>query len=120
MSKGKFALGAVVAALSGFVAGVLTAPKSGKETRDDLKNDALKAKDTVTKEAEKAKELATEKVEEVKQKAEKTVKDVKAKAEAVADDVADQANDLKARAEQAVEGAKKGFNKKPATKTTKK
>lgn len=36
----KFALGAAVAALAGFVAGILTAPKSGKETREDIKNTA--------------------------------------------------------------------------------
>jgi gas vesicle protein len=32
-----FALGAVVAGVAGYVAGILTAPKSGKETRDDIK-----------------------------------------------------------------------------------
>lgn len=46
MSKnsGKWALGAVVAAVVGYVAGILTAPKSGKETRKDIQNQALKAK----------------------------------------------------------------------------
>lgn len=40
MSKtGKnFALGAVFAAVAGYIAGILTAPKSGKETREDIKN----------------------------------------------------------------------------------
>lgn len=33
----KFALGAIFAATVGFVVGILTAPKSGKETRKDLK-----------------------------------------------------------------------------------
>lgn len=46
---GKYAAGAVVAALAGYAAGILTAPKSGKETRDDIKNSTLKAK----REAEK-------------------------------------------------------------------
>ncbi len=42
MSKGtkKFAVGTVVAAAAGYVAGMLTAPKSGKETRDDIKRAA--------------------------------------------------------------------------------
>ena len=40
MSK-KFGLGLAVGALVGAVAGILTAPKSGEETRKDLK---LKAK----------------------------------------------------------------------------
>jgi len=36
----KFALGAAVAAVGGYVAGVLTAPKSGKETRADIRKAA--------------------------------------------------------------------------------
>lgn len=34
----KFAIGALFAAVIGYIAGILTAPKSGKETREDLKN----------------------------------------------------------------------------------
>lgn len=37
---GKFALGALIAAAVGYVAGILTAPKSGKETRADIKQAA--------------------------------------------------------------------------------
>lgn len=43
MAKGttkKFAVGAAVAAAAGYVAGILTAPKSGKETRQDIKHTA--------------------------------------------------------------------------------
>lgn len=36
----KLALGAVVAGAVGYVAGILTAPKSGKETRKDIKDTA--------------------------------------------------------------------------------
>ena len=42
MSKGKFVLGALVGAAAGVVAGMLTAPKSGKETRADIKSKAAK------------------------------------------------------------------------------
>ncbi len=42
--KQKVALGALVGAAAGFVAGILLAPKSGKATREDLKKGA---KDTV-------------------------------------------------------------------------
>ncbi len=38
----KVAMGAMVGAAAGFVAGVLLAPKSGKETREDLKNSGKK------------------------------------------------------------------------------
>lgn len=36
----KWALGAIFAGLAGFLLGILTAPKSGKETRQDIKNAA--------------------------------------------------------------------------------
>lgn len=47
MSKGegkKLAIGAAVAGVAGYLAGILTAPKSGKETRQDVKNTAVKAR----------------------------------------------------------------------------
>jgi gas vesicle protein len=47
----KLALGAVVGAVAGVVVGVLMAPKSGKETRGDIKKRAVQLK----KNAEKAK-----------------------------------------------------------------
>src|SRR3990167_3664618 len=40
----KFAIGAAIAAAVGYVAGILTAPKSGKETRKDVQNAAVKVK----------------------------------------------------------------------------
>ncbi len=40
----KWAVAAVVAGAAGYVAGLLTAPKSGKETRKDIKDAAGKAK----------------------------------------------------------------------------
>lgn len=45
----KLAFGAIVGAAVGVVAGVLTAPKSGKETREDLMRKAGDAKDTAAK-----------------------------------------------------------------------
>jgi gas vesicle protein len=33
----KFAVGTIIAAAAGYIAGILTAPKSGKETRQDIK-----------------------------------------------------------------------------------
>ena len=41
-STKKFALGTVVAAAAGFLAGILTAPQSGKETRQDIKDTTVK------------------------------------------------------------------------------
>ncbi|MCA1806602.1 MAG: YtxH domain-containing protein, partial [Actinobacteria bacterium] len=39
--SGKFAIGAVFAAAAGYVTGILTAPKSGKETRKDIHDTAV-------------------------------------------------------------------------------
>lgn len=46
----RFAVGAVLAAAAGYVAGVLTAPKSGKETRQDIKDTAVKTYNAAEKE----------------------------------------------------------------------
>lgn len=40
-STKRFALGATLAAAAGYLAGILTAPKSGKETRKDIKDTAV-------------------------------------------------------------------------------
>ncbi len=40
----RFAIGTLVAAAAGYLTGILTAPKSGKETREDVRNAAVKAK----------------------------------------------------------------------------
>src|SRR6266496_3352867 len=50
----------IAAAAIGFVAGILLAPKSGKETREDLKNKALGAKDYADDKARKVKTAAME------------------------------------------------------------
>lgn len=49
----RLAVGSGVAAVAGYVAGVLTAPKSGKETRADIKNAAVKGVATAEKELKK-------------------------------------------------------------------
>lgn len=40
----KLAVGAAIVAATGYVAGILTAPKSGKQTRKDIKQSAIKTK----------------------------------------------------------------------------
>lgn len=92
MSKGKFALGAVIGAVAGVVAGFLTAPRSGKETRADLK-----------KKADELKAEAASKGEELKKKGEATYKDTK-----------DVAKDLQSRSERAFNSAKAEFKKDDA------
>lgn len=89
-SKGKFVLGAVFGAIAGAVTGLLMAPKSGKETREDLKN--------------KSKEIiADSKV---------AVEDVKERTADAAKVIKSEASTLKKRVDNAIDGAKKGFSKK--------
>ncbi|HSX36052.1 MAG TPA: YtxH domain-containing protein [Patescibacteria group bacterium] len=53
----RFALGTVLAAAAGYLAGILTAPKSGKETRQDIKETAVR---TVSEAEKQLKRLHTE------------------------------------------------------------
>lgn len=50
---GKVVIGTAVAAAAGYVAGILTAPKSGKETREDIKNKAVETYQAAEKELKK-------------------------------------------------------------------
>lgn len=52
--KSKFAVGTLIAAAAGYVTGLLTAPKSGKETRNDIKETANKAKSDAEKQLKHA------------------------------------------------------------------
>jgi gas vesicle protein len=49
----KFAFGTLLAAAAGYIAGILTAPKSGKETREDIKETAIKGKTEAEKQLKK-------------------------------------------------------------------
>lgn len=101
MSKHKVFLGTMVAAAAGLVTGWLTAPKSGKETRADLKDKADKARTEVQNRAEEVKGQVNQRSAELKVKATDTANELKARAE-----------DLKERANSAVEGARAGAEKK--------
>ena len=68
--KRNLAIGGVVLAGISYVAGVLTAPKSGKETRKDLKRAALKAKSEAEKKLKKAHSELNTTIDEVGKKAE--------------------------------------------------
>ena len=99
MAKGKFAFGAFVGVAAGFVAGILTAKKSGKETREELKNIALDKKDDAIAKAFEVKHKAGDVAEDVVEKAEKVAADV-------ADKVIDTTKGLKSKSQQAAKDAK--------------
>lgn len=56
-STKRWAFGAVFAAVAGYIAGILTAPKSGKETRQDIKETAEKG---ITEAEKQLKKLHTQ------------------------------------------------------------
>lgn len=84
----KKALAVVGAVAAGFVAGILTAPKSGKETRADLKKKADELKTEAGKYANKTKAAAKDAASSLKAGAQKvgdvaseTARDVKGNVE---------------------------------------
>ncbi|MGL5917558.1 MAG: YtxH domain-containing protein [Culicoidibacterales bacterium] len=83
--KKKFLVGAFLGAAAGALAGVLLAPKSGKETREDL--------------AEKAEELKTMTPEEIKEKAIEKAHEFK-------DIAVEKAEEMKEKAAHSLDGAK--------------
>lgn len=83
--KKKFLLGAMLGVAAGAAAGILFAPKAGKETREEL--------------AEKAEELKTMTPEEIKEKA-------LVKAEELREKALIKAEELKGKAAEKLEGAK--------------
>ncbi len=122
-----FAVGAIIAAGIGYVAGILTAPKSGKETRKDIQRSASKAKtegekqlkslysdlqdtiDKANKQTTKAKGKATKEYKEALVKADAAKKKAKLLLSALHDGDADDPN-LKAVIKE-VSAAKKNLVK---------
>ena len=100
--KGKFTLGAIVGIAAGVVAGILAAPKSGEETRNDIKQKANRLKNSANQKAGQAKRSANQKADQAKEIVTEA-----------ADDALDKAEDLKTRTKRAIKGAKSEFNKKP-------
>jgi len=73
----KFAIGALVAAGAGYLTGILTAPKSGKETREDIKDVAIKAKHETEKTLKLLHTEVTEQIDRAKNIANKVHKSSK-------------------------------------------
>lgn len=69
-SAKKWAVGAAVAGVAGYVAGILTAPKSGKETRKDIKDTAVKVKSEGEKKLKEAHSELNKVIDQVKDKGE--------------------------------------------------
>lgn len=81
MSKG---INAIVAAAAGFAAGILLAPKSGKETRDEIKAKALETKGQIDQKKDEAVEVLKEGATRAEAEARDMAKSVKKSAGTVA------------------------------------
>jgi len=90
----KIAIGTVVAAAAGYVAGILTAPKSGRETRRDIGKAASKLK---TEAEKKLKKLHSE-LSDLIADAEKKVKSTRFKASKGLTEALDNAKKAKEKA----------------------
>jgi gas vesicle protein len=78
MKKGtNIAFGAIIGAAVGVAAGILTAPKSGKETRDDIKQKADTVKSQVSKTGNDFIHKADEVTDEVRNKAKEAMNSVR-------------------------------------------
>ena len=98
------AITGTVAAAAGYIAGVLTAPKSGKQTRDDLKNKAGDGR------AEAEKDL-----KRLQEELDKVIKDAKAgsgklgkKAQKELAELVDKAKDNKQKASEVLSAIREG------------
>lgn len=67
-STKRWAIGAGIAAAAGYVAGILTAPKSGKETRKDIKDAAERGMAEAEKQLKKLHTQMTDVISEAKEK----------------------------------------------------
>ena len=65
-STKKFALWALIAGVGGYLAGILTAPQSGKETREDIKEGVVKGVAEAEKELKKLYEELNKLIDKVK------------------------------------------------------
>lgn len=65
----KVALGSVIAGIAGYVTGILTAPQSGQETREDIRDKASDIKDDARLELNIAQEKLAEAIREAQARA---------------------------------------------------
>jgi gas vesicle protein len=100
----KIAIGAALAAAAGYLTGLLTAPKSGKETRDDIKSTAVKGKTEAEKELKKLHTELNDLLGDVKEKGSdlsgKTAKELK--------DLADKASAAKEKTREVLSALHEG------------
>ena len=105
----KIALGTVIGIAAGFIAGILTAPKSGKETRKDIKDASSK----VINEAEKRLKVLYAELDEAIVKATQKAKTYKGKGRDKLDQLVDKAKDAKQKAKDMLSAIRSGDAEDP-------
>lgn len=103
-SSQKFSLGVIIGVILGAVAGLLTAPQSGKETRGDIKKKAKEARGT----AERKLKVAYKELNKISGDLKVKSKDLTGKAKDEADGLGKQAEQLKQRVKLAITVMKQG------------
>lgn len=110
MTKGKILLGTIIGVAAGFVTGVLTAPKSGKDTREGLKKKASEKKAEAIVKGKEIRSKAGDVAEDVVNKAEKVAgkaaDKVVSATEKAAGTVVDATKELKAKSRGAAKSAR--------------
>lgn len=105
MGKGKkFGVGVLLGAAAGLVTGLLTAPKSGKETRQDIKNKAGEWRGAAERKLKEAHKELDKLAGEAKAKA----KGLQGKAKEEMEGYAKKADELKERVKSAITSIKSG------------
>ena len=103
-STKRLALGTLFAAAAGYVTGILTAPKSGKETRQDIKN----AAETGMAEAEKQLKKLHTQMNDLISEAKKRVETLKGTAQKDLQTAIDKAVDAKEKARELLSALHEG------------
>jgi len=100
----KVAVGTLVAAAAGYVAGILTAPKSGKETRKDIKDKTAKSVAELEKQLKKLHTELTKVLDQAKEQA----KELKGKAREEIDTAMDKTKIVKEKARELLSAVHEG------------
>jgi gas vesicle protein len=100
----KLAIGGTIAAAAGYVAGILTAPKSGKQTRGDIKDAADHGMAEVEKELKKLHTELDKVIKEAKAGGDK----LSAKAKKELDEILDKAKDSKEKVREVLSALHEG------------
>ncbi len=100
----KVAVGTLIAAAAGYVAGILTAPKSGKETRKDIKEKTAKSVAELEKQLKKLHTELTKVLDQAKEQA----KELKGKAREDMDRAMDKTKIVKEKARELLSAVHEG------------